>query len=265
MKNEIETYDKSDATKNDLFKQLITDAYDGDSSRILQIVQFIKENAYKGSALAYYAYKTLLDDMDKSGQLYMNEVVFDNGLGGGLHHYTYRALTAIEAADGIGSQVFTQDLPRVVTTLLKGKEVFIQNSATKGYLYALNDSAVRLSDDQVNDNRYSWVLSPSLGQWTEKNRELFYIKNLVDNRILAVGDGSLELAEPTDEKLKSTWAMFYIRLIEGATGQEVAIQCSYWGIKTLGLNDAKSKPELLNLESVKDAPESVWYLKPKPE
>lgn len=66
-----------------------------------------------------------------------------------------------------------------------------------------------------NDSRYIWKFKSMEYRWKEYNQESFYIENAFENKILAVadGDGSLKMAHETEEKLKSTWAMFYVRWV----------------------------------------------------
>lgn len=264
--SEIKLYDQSAVTETKLLSQLIADTYYGERNRILTIIKFVKNNVVRGSELAFSAYDTLLNEMDAYGQLYFRDVRADNGLGSGLKENTYRVLYAIEEAEGYSSPIFTQKLPSVVNNILKGKEIFIRNSVTKSFLYAspTNSTILLLGKDNGNatDARYIWKLTPAMTQWDNNDRELFYITNTLEDKILAVGGGSVVLAEATEEKVKSTWAMFYIQLVQGASGEEVAIQCSFWGIKTLALDGNGAQTRLLKMESLEKTPSAVWLLQP---
>lgn len=275
MVTRINIYDQSDTTQTDVMGQLLADSYDGEQTRLLQIAKFIENNAEKGSTLANSGYKTLLDAMDNFNHLYISKILTDNGLGSGLQSYTYRTLMQIKKASD--ETAFNQIVPAVLDSILTGKEVYIQNNVTGEYMYASsNDSSgsdnsatkILVNAGNLNDPRYIWKLKPVEFRWEEYNQESFYIVNKAfEDKILAVadGDGSLKLADATEEKHKSTWSMFYIQLVRGNIGEEVAIQCSYWGIKTLGLNQKESWkiPKLLNLKTLEDVPTSVWLLKPK--
>lgn len=273
MINEIKTYDQSATTESQLLGQLVTDAYDGEQARLSKVVEFIKNNVEKGSKLANDGYIALLNAMDYYGKLYLNKIANDNALGSGLVDYTYRTLIEIRKVVGDASPVFTQLLPSVVKNILSGEEVLIRNSVTKDFMYAPDDSSgdnvtkILVNAGIGNDPRYLWRLKPVEFRWKDYNQESFYIENTLENKILAVadGDGSLKLADPTEEKLKSTWAMFYIRLVQGSSGEEVAIQCSYWGIKTLGLDVEGKVPRLLSSDTLADIPTGIWLLQPKPK
>ncbi|XP_037048206.1 uncharacterized protein LOC119082724 [Bradysia coprophila] len=262
---EIKLYDQSVATEIKLLGQLIADAYGGERDRILTIIEIIKNNVERGSELANSAYDTLLNEMDSYGQLYLKGNKADNGVGSGLTDNTYRVLNKIEEAEGASSPIFTQKLPSAVNSILKGKEIFIRNSVTKGYLHASHaySTYVILGDLNGTDTRYIWKLSPVVDQWEIKNRELFHLTNTFENKVLAVGGRSVMLADATDDTLKSTWAMFYIQLVQGTSGEEVAFQCSYWGIKTLAWNEDDVEDKFLKLEHQENVqPLAVWLLQP---
>lgn len=273
MINEIKTYDQSVTTESKLLGQLVTYAYDGEQARLLNVAEFIKNNVEKGSELANDGYKALLNAMDYYGKLYLNKIANDYTVEkSALSDYTYRTLIEIRKVEGEASPVFTQLLPSVVKSILSGEEVFIRNSVTKDFMYAPPDNS---SGDDVtkilvnagigNDPRYLWRLKPVQFRWKDYNDEPFYIENIFENKILAVvEDGSLKLADPTEEKLRSTWAMFYIQLVQGSSGEEVAIQYSYWGkTKTLGLDEEGKMLRLLSSDKLADIPTGIWLLQPK--
>lgn len=270
MIDEIKISDQSVTAEIKALIQLVTGAYDGEKARLPKVAQFIKDNVEKGSALATGAYKALLNAMEYYGDLYLKKVTTDNGLGSGLIDYTYRTLIQIREAEGEASPLFTQKLPSVVNSILTGKLVFIRNSVTKDFLIAPtysrdNVTKVLLTSSNTNDPRFIWKLTPVEPRWKEYNQESFHIVNTFQNKILAVGDGALTLADATEEKLKSTWAMFYIRLVQGSSGEEVAIQCSYWGIKTLAIEEVSGvkTPKLLKSKTLEEIPTGVWLLQPK--
>lgn len=262
--NEIKVYDQSAANEIKLLGQLVTDSYNGERNRIPAIVQFLKNNVQRGSKISYCVYNILLNEMDANGQLFFRKPQEDNGLGIGLNGNTYRTLRAIEEADGDSSFIFTQKLPSVINSMFKGKEIFIRNAVTKDYLYAspTNSTDVLLGDHNGTDARYIWKLSRVVAQWNENDREPFYITNTLQNKILAVDNRQLVLADATEEQLNSAWAMFYIQLVEGPTGEEVAIQCNHWGIQTLALDGDGATKKLLTLNSLSETPSAVWLLQP---
>lgn len=267
MMSGIRTYDRSPATEIKLITRLVADGYSGYVTQIKNILQFIQENIEKGSEVAYNAYSTLLNGMDKLGELYMKD--FEGNQGYGEYRHTYRALARITEAEGFASPIFTEKLPSVVRTILTGKAISIQNSATKGYLYALpsNDSTVLLNNEKGNDSRYHWILNPAVEEWG-RGRELFHIKNAFDNKILTVeeSDNSLVLVEGSEENLKSMRALFYIRLIRGTTGKEVAIHCRYGMLKSVGLSENDgTEPKLLHLNALIYEPKVVWLLQSEVE
>ncbi|KAG4078564.1 hypothetical protein HA402_002678 [Bradysia odoriphaga] len=262
---EVKLYDQSVATEIKLLGQLIVDAYGGERDRVFTIIEIVKNNVERGSELANSAYGTLLNEMNDYGQLYLKGNKADNGVGSGLTDNTYRVLNKIEEAEGASSPIFTQKLPSVVNSILKGKEVFIRNSVSKEYLHASHaySTDVILGDRNGTDTRYIWKLSPVVAQWEDNNRELFHITNTFENKVLAVGGRSVILADATEEKLMSTWAMFYIQLVQGASGEEVAFQCSYWGIKTLAWNEDDVQDKFLKLEHQENLqPLAIWLLQP---
>jgi len=266
---QVKTVDESSATKIQLLGQLVRDSYDGEESRLPLVATFIKNNVEKGSDIATSGYEALLDAMEDYDHLYLKKIPTDNGLGSGLISYTYRTLIEIRNAEGESSHIFTQTLPAVTNSILSGKEIFIRNNVTGDYMYAPSDDSEKIlvGDVKQNDPRYLWKLKPAEKRWDENNQELFYIVNLLENEILTVadGDGSLKLAYATEEKKKSTWSMFYIRLVQGRSGEEVAIQCSYWGIKNLGLHEREAwkMPRLLKTSTLEDLPSGIWLLQPK--
>lgn len=262
--NETKLYDQSAATETKLLSQLVADSYSGEKDRILTIIEFVRNNVEKGSDTAYTAYDTLLNEMDTYGQLYLRDAKTDKGLGAGLKANTFRTLLAIIEAEGDASPIFTQKLPNVVSRILTRQEMLIQNSVTKNFLHASPDNSniVLLGDRNEPNARYVWKLTPATTQWEKYDRELFYITNTFENKILAVDDDSVVLADATKDKLESTWAMFYVQLVEGASGEEVAIQCSYWGIKTLTANKDGAGTDLVTLKSLEKTPSAVWLLQP---
>lgn len=272
MMDEIKISDQSSTTELKLLSQLVADSYDGEKTRLPKVTQFIKNNVEKGSELATGAYKVLLNAMDYYGQLYYKELTTDNGIGSGSIDYTYRTLIKIRKAEGDVSPVFTQLLPSVVNSILSGKLVSIRNSVTKDFLSAPTHSSdnvtkVLVNSGNGNDPRYIWKLKPVESRWKDQNQELFYIENTFENKILAASadDGALVLEGATEERLKSTWAMFYVRLVQGSSGEEVVIQCSYWGIKTLAIDETSgvTTPKLLTSKTLEEIPTGVWLLQPK--
>lgn len=271
MVTQLKTFRQSAPTE--ILDQLITDSYDGDETRLLRIVKFIQNTFEKGSDLAINGYKALLNDMDSFGHLYLKNIRTPNiHVGGGLESYTYRTLTEIRYAEGETSPIFTQTLRTAVNIILSGKEIFIRNNVTRGFMYApqslLNsDVKIVVAGGNNNDPRYIWKLKPVESRWDRYNQESFYIVNTFENKILAVssGDGTLQLVEATEEKYESTWSMFYIQLIQGGSGEEVIIQCSFWGLKTISLDrkDDWKVPKLLESNTLEDSSNAIWLLQPK--
>lgn len=271
MISEVKTSDQSYPTEIQLFSQLITESYDGENARISNITQFIQSNVEKGSKLANDGYTALLNAMGFYDQLYLKNNISDVAAGSGIIDYKYRTMIAIREAEGDASPVLSQ-VPSVVNTILSGKKMLIRNSVTNDLLCApRGDSSNNVTNVRVvnvhgtNHPRFIWKLKPVEYRWKQYNMELFYIENTQENKLLSVAgdDGSLELVKATEEKLKSTWTMFYIQLVRGSTGQEVAIQCSFWGLKTLTL-DGKL-PKLVWSSTLDDIPTGIWYLQPKEE
>lgn len=252
----VKTVDQSTATEIDLFGQLVRDTSGGEN-RFSSFATFIKDNFEKGSDLATGAYKALLDVMDKEGQLYLkNNNVRDSVC-------TYRILYKIRNAEGESSPIFTQTLP-VANSILSGKEVFIRNNMTGNYVYASgsdNDTTILVDGVKENNPRYLWKLKQVYqdSEWRE-NKGRFLIVNSFENKILTAEDDgdSLVLANEQD---MDYWSIFYIRLVQGSSGEEVAIILRGG---PLGLDEENSKmPKMWTRKSFEDIPSAVWLLQPK--
>lgn len=163
-------------------------------------------------------YSTMLDEMNEYGDLYGTP----NRLLRSLRvRYTHRALIEIKNAVGLQSPIFTQKLPRVVSTILKGEEVLIQNSATKKYLCASpTDNSTILLSDKDNDIRCTWKLKLPDVDWT-KPEEQFHVENAFNNNMFTEFKDSITLIE-TEYEHEGTRCSIHV--LKGATGDEVSIE-----------------------------------------